>query len=40
MPAPEPTLPRKIAAAFATALFAAAVWWFIHWRNAPPIPGL
>ena len=40
MPAPEPPLPRKIAAAFATALIVAAVWWVIHWRSAPLLPGL
>ena len=40
MPAPEPTLARKIVAALATALIVLAVWWIIHWRTAPPIPGL
>ena len=40
MPAPEPTLARKIVAALATALIVLAVWWIIHWRSAPPIPGL
>ena len=40
MAAPEPTLARKIAAAFVTALIVAAVWWIIHARTAPPIPGM
>lgn len=40
MPAPAPTLARKIVAALATALIVLAVWWIIHWRSAPPIPGL
>jgi hypothetical protein len=37
-PEPEPTLTRKILAAIATALIVVAVWWFIEWRNGPPIP--
>jgi hypothetical protein len=37
-PEPEPTLLRKIVAAIVTALFVAAIWWFIEWRSAPPIP--
>ncbi|MEO7318120.1 MAG: hypothetical protein ABIZ56_03925 [Chthoniobacteraceae bacterium] len=40
MSAPEPTPARKIAAAFATALIVAAIWWIIRWRSALPIPGL
>ena len=40
MAAPEPTLARKIVAALATALVVAAVWWIIHWRSAPPLPGM
>ena len=40
MPAPEPTLTRKIVAACATALIVAAAWWVIHWRTTPPIPGM
>ncbi len=40
MAAPEPTLTRKIVAALATALIVAAVWWIIHVRTAPPIPGM
>ena len=39
MAAPEPTFARKIVAALATGLIVAAVWWVIHWRMVPPVPG-
>jgi len=37
-PEPEPTIVRKIVAALITILIVIAVWWFIEWRNGPPIP--